>query len=215
MEDRTIAMLEQLRVFLVEHITLFSGVLGVLLTLLATGGAQWLGRPRLKLSFDPGSDSYMSTSTHQEGTDLNVTRKYLRASVSVSGPRFWRSYGYIGAKDCQIYLIAIQRIIAGKLSEDELYDARPISWPPNNDFKPRNIPRGATMFANVVTVRVGHLGWDFQLPGQYGLLDIRGASGTLVLTLVATAENAYSSSIQIAASIKADKSGFDTRIHKG
>ena len=33
MEDRTIAMLEQLRVFLVEHITLFSGVLGVLLTL--------------------------------------------------------------------------------------------------------------------------------------------------------------------------------------
>jgi hypothetical protein len=66
-----------------------------------------------------------------------------------------------------------------------------------------------------VTVRVGHLGWDFQLPGQYGLQDIRGASGTLVLTLVATAENAYSSSIQIAASIKADKSGFDTRIHKG
>src|SRR5580704_9015196 len=135
-------MLPHFRAFLVEHITLFSGVLGVLVTLLVTGAGKWLGRPRLVLSFDPSSDAYMSTSTHPEGDQPSVTRKYLRVSVTINGPMFWKSLGHVGAKDCQIYLTGIQRLIAGRLQEDELYDARPVSWPPNKDFKPRNIPRG-------------------------------------------------------------------------
>jgi hypothetical protein len=200
--------------FLVDHITVLSGVLGVLVTLLVTGARQWLGRPRLVLSFHD-SEAYLSTSTHREVDQQEVTRKYLRVSVKIDGPRFWKSYGYVGAKDCQFYLTGIQRVIAGKPQEDILYDARPVSWPPNNDFKPRNIPRGATMFANVVTMRVDHLGWDFQLPGLYGLSwETRSYSGTFVLTLAATAENAFPSSIRIAASIKADKSGFNVSLFK-
>ena len=139
----------------------------------------------------------------------------MRVSVTINGPMFWKSLGHIGAKDCQIYLTGIQRLIAGRLQKDELYDARPVSWPPNKDFKPRNIPRGATMFVNVVTMRAGQLGWHFHLPDTYGIDDLRTHGGALVLTLAVTAENAASSSIKIEASIRANRSGFDARIYKG
>jgi hypothetical protein len=70
------------------------------------------------------------------------------------------------------------------------------------------------MFANVVTMREGHLGWDFQVPNQYGLDSVRSHAGTLRFRITATAENAKPVSIYIDASIKADKSGFQTRLVK-
>jgi hypothetical protein len=46
------------------------------------------------------------------------------------------------------------------------------------------------MFANVVAMRRGHLGWDFQVPNQYGLHSVRSHAGILLLRITATAENA-------------------------
>ncbi len=68
------------------------------------------------------------------------------------------------------------------------------------------------MFANVVTMKTGHIGWDFQVPDQYGLQSIRSHPGSLLLTVTATAANAKPFSIQIEARIKADKSGFEANL---
>src|SRR5271170_6015633 len=66
-------------------------------------------------------------------------------------------------------------------------------------------------FANVVTMRTEHIGWNFQVPYQYGLQSIRSHPGSLLLTITATAANAKPVSIQIEARIKADKSGFEAK----
>jgi hypothetical protein len=67
------------------------------------------------------------------------------------------------------------------------------------------------MFANVVTMKTENIGWDFQVPDQYGLQSIRGHPGSLLLTITATAANAKPVSIQIEAWIRADKSGFEAK----
>ena len=67
------------------------------------------------------------------------------------------------------------------------------------------------MFANVVTMKKGDLGWSFQVPSRHGLHSVRHYAGILRLRITATAENAKPVSIDIEASIKADKSGFQAR----
>ena len=106
-----------------------------------------------------------------------------------------RALGPTAATNCRIYITAIQCD-----GTDYLHDARTISWPPNKDWEPRTIPRGITMFANVVTMRVGVLHWNFQLPDQYGLHSVRGHAGILRVRITATADNAKPCSIEIDAS---------------
>jgi len=68
------------------------------------------------------------------------------------------------------------------------------------------------MFANVVTMKHGHSHWRFQVPNHYGLDSVCNHAGPLLLRITATAENADPKSIEIEASIKADKSGFEARL---
>lgn len=144
----------------------------------------------------------------------SVTKKYLRVSLKAAG-LFGTSFGgSSGAAKGLIYITAIQPVVNGSAGKDQLHDARPVSWPPNKTFDPRHIPRGITMFANVVTMREGHLDWNFQVPNQYGLNSVRSHAGTSRFRIAAIAENAKPVSIAIDASIKADKSGFQTRLVK-
>jgi hypothetical protein len=198
--------------FLHKYFSLFSGVLGALTTLAFLPVGRSLARPRLTLSFDSARDGYMETSMHPEGEPpVTVTRKYLRVSVTPKG-LFGRNLGgSSGAEDCLIYITAIQKVENGNVGKDCLYDGRELSWPPNRAFSPRHIPRGVTMFANVVTMKTEHIGWDFQVPAQYGLHSIRSHPGSLLLTITATAANAKPVSIQIEARIKADRSGFEAK----
>ena len=207
-------MLERFLAFLHSNVSLFSGMLGAVTTLVLLSGGKFLTRPRLVLFFDSSSDAYMSTSTHREGDQPSVTRKYLRVSLRAAGLFGTNFGGSSGAANCLMYLTAIQPVVSGRVSNDELYDGRTISWPPNRLFTPRHIPRGITMFANVVTMKEGHLGWNFQVPDQYGLNSVRSHAGTLRFRITATAENAKPVSIHIDASIKADKSGFEARLVK-
>jgi hypothetical protein len=68
------------------------------------------------------------------------------------------------------------------------------------------------MFANVVAMKQGHLGWNFHVPDHYGLESVRSHPGPLLIRVTATAENAAPKSIEIEASIKADLSGFEARL---
>jgi hypothetical protein len=206
------AMLERFLCFLHSNVSLFSGMVGAVTTLLLLQIGKFLTRPRLVLSFDGSRDEYLAASTHSEG-DQQVTRQYLRVSLRASG-LIGKHFGSSGALNCLIYITAIRPLVSGRPSDDHLYDGRTVSWPPNKMFSPRHIPRGVTMFANVVTMRQGRLGWTFQVPDQYGLDAIRGHAGTLLLRITATAENARPVSICIEASIKADKSGFEARLVK-
>jgi hypothetical protein len=207
-------MLQRFLSFLHDHVSLFSGMLGAVTTLVLLSIGKALARPRLVLSFDGSSDAYMATSTHAEGDQPSVTRKYLRVSLKAAGLFGTNFGGSSGAANCLIYITAIQPVVNGNASDDQLYDGRIVSWPPNRKFDPRHIPRGVRMFANVVTMREGHLGWDFQVPDQYGMNAIRSHPGTLRFRITATAENAKPVSIYIEASIKADKSGFQTHLVK-
>jgi hypothetical protein len=207
-------MLEQFMHLLHSNLSLFSGILGALTTLVLLSVGRVLARPRLVLSFDSSSDAYMATSTHREGNAPSVTRKYLRVSLRAAGLFGTNLGGSSGAAKCLIYITAIQPLVKGSAGNDQLYDARPVSWPPNQTFDPRNIPRGITMFANVVTMRVGHLDWNFHVPNQYGLDSVRGHIGTLRFCITAIAENAKPVSIYIEASINADKSEFEARLVK-
>ena len=183
-------------------------MLGALTTLAFLWAGKFLTRPRLVLSFDGDSDAYMAISTHSEGGH-QVTRKYLRVSLRASG-LIGNLFGSGGAANCLIYITAIRPVDSGRAGNDQLYDGRTVSWPPNKSFAPRHLPRGITMFANVVTMREGYLGWDFQIPDQYGLNSVRSHAGILRLRITATAENAAPVSIHIDAAIKADMSGFQT-----
>lgn len=207
-------MLEPFRCFLHSDVSLFSGMLGAVTTLVLLSVGKFLARPRLVLSFDGSSDAYMATSTHREGDEPSVTRKYLRVSLRAAGLFGTILGGSSGAAKCLIYITAIRPVVNGIAGNDQLYDARPVSWPPNKTFDPRHIPRGITMFANVVTMREGHLDWNFQVPNQYGLNSVRSHAGTSRFRIAAIAENAKPVSIAIDASIKADKSGFQTRLVK-
>ncbi len=203
------AMLERFLCFLHGNVALFGGIGGAVTTLVLLGIGKFLTRPRLVLSFDEGSDAYMSSSTHSEGDPpVKVTRKYLRVSLRASG-LIGNLFGSSGAAKCLIYVTAIQPVEDD--DDDQLRDARIVSWPPNNDFAPRYIPRGITMFANVVAMKVGTLSWKFHIPKEYGLHSVRHHPGILLLRVTATAENAKPVSIEIEASIKADLSGFQAR----
>ena len=68
------------------------------------------------------------------------------------------------------------------------------------------------MFANVVTMKQGHLGCRFEVPDPYGLDSVRDHIGPLLLRVTATAKNADPKSIDIEVSIKPDKSGFEARL---
>jgi hypothetical protein len=207
-------MLEQFMCFLRSNVSLFGGMLGALTTLVLLSVGKCLARPRLVLSFDGSSDAYMATSTHSEGNEPSVTRKYLRVSLRAAGLFGTNLGGSSGAVKCLIYLTAIQPVVNGRAGNDQLHDARPVSWPPNRTFDARHVPRGITMFANVVGMREGHLGWNFFVPDQYGLKLVRNHAGTLRFRITAIAENAKPVSIYIDASIKADKSGFQTHLVK-
>jgi hypothetical protein len=205
-------MLEKSLVFFRDHFSLFSGMLGAATTLVLLSVGKVFARPRLVLSFDGSKDAYMATSTHAEGKEPSVTRKYLRVSLTARGLFGTNLGGSSGAAKCLIYITAIQPVVNGSPSNDQLYDARIVSWPPHRDFDPRHIPRGITMFANVVTMREGNLGWDFHVQDQYGLDSVRRHGGTLRFRITATAENAKPVSICLDVSIKADMSGFQTRL---
>jgi hypothetical protein len=186
-----------------NYVSLFGGIGGAVTTLVLVRVGQFFTRPKLVLSFDENGKAYMASSTHREN-DQKVTRRYIRVSLRTSG-----CLGSSAATNCRIYITAIQCD-----GTDYLHDARTISWPPNKDWDPRTIPRGITMFANVVTMRVGVLHWNFQLPDQYGLHSVRSHPGILRLRITATADNAKPCSIEIEASIKADHSGFQARLVK-
>lgn len=195
--------------FLHENNSLFGGAVGAMLTATLLALKQSFGRPRLDLDFK-SNEAYLPESTHAEGDIPTVTRKYLRVSLKATG-LFGRNLGgSSGAKNCRIYLTSIQPVTTGTVGKDHIYDARPISWPPNNEFNPRDIPRGVTMFANVVTIKKGNLGWTFQIPSTYGLeQELLTHPGTMRIGVTATADNANPVSIYVRASIKADKSGFE------
>lgn len=217
-----VAMLDRLLGFLHSYVSLLSGVAGAVATVVLLGVKNFLTRPRLRLCFDSGKDAYMATSTHPEGSPpVTVTRKYLRVSLKASGIlgrcRYFKGkwgnvFGSSGAVNCLIYITAIRPVVNGRAVDDQLYDARIVSWPPNKTFTPRYIPRGVTMFANVVTMKQGHSHWRFQVPNHYGLDSVCNHAGPLLLRITATAENADPKSIEIEASIKADKSGFEARL---
>jgi len=210
--------------FLHSYVSLFSGVVGAVATVVLLAVKNFLTRPRLGLSFDSSNEAYMSTSTYPEGSlPVTVTRKYLRVSLKATGIlgrcRYFKGkwgniFGSSGAENCLIYITAIRPIVAGRAGDDQLYDARIVSWPPNKSFGPRYIPRGVTMFANVVTMKQGHLGWRFEVPDSYGLDSVRNHMGPLLLRVTATAKNADPESIDIEASIKPDKLGFEARLVK-
>jgi hypothetical protein len=193
-------MLERFMNFLHSNVALFGGIGGAVITLVFLETRNFITRPRLSLSFDGDDEAYMTSSTHREH-DQQVTRKYIRVCL--------RTFGCLGssaATNCRIYITAIQCD-----GTEYLHDARIISWPPNKDFDPRDIPRGISMFANIVTMKKGDLGWNFQIPNPYGLHSVRLHPGTLLLRITATADNAKPKSIAIEASIKADLSGFQAR----
>jgi hypothetical protein len=195
--------------FLHDYGPLLGGAIGATLAFLFVGFKEFFARPRLHLDFDNTDEAHMSESTHPEG-DKVVTRKYLRVSLTARG--FFKNGfgGSSGAKKCRVYITSIQPIIGGKVSKDKIYDARPVTWPPNSDFAPRDIPRGVTMFVNVVTMKMGSLHWHFQVPNTYGLGDDTVShSGSILIGLTATADNAKPVTTHVRASIKADKSGFE------
>ena len=160
--------------FVHENNSLFGGPVGATLTAILLGLKQFIGTPRLYLDFKSGQDAYLSESTHVEG-EGRVTRKYLRVSVTATGIFGLRFGGSSGARKCRIYVTSIQPIKDGATQNDHIFDARPISWPPDKDFDPRDIPR-ASPFANVVTMKQHHLAWAFQLPDTYGLKPINHAN---------------------------------------
>ncbi len=125
-----------------NYVSLFGGIGGAVATLVLVRVGQYFTRPKLVLSFDENGKAYMASSTHREN-DQKVTRTYIRVSLRTSG-----RLGSSAATNCRIYITAIQCD-----GTDYLHDARTISWPPNNDWEPRTIPRGITMFANVVTMQ--------------------------------------------------------------
>jgi hypothetical protein len=211
-------ILQAFEQFLLNNNSLvLAGIVGAVVGSVLTVALLWLGkfvsRPRLRLFFN-GTDveRYLPESTHPEGRPaVTVTRKYLRVSLKAVG-LFGREIGGLsGARNCRIYITSIQ--LDGREGTDRIHDARPISWPPNKNFDTRDIPRGITMFANVVTMKQGNLGWTFQIPNTYGLRqDVLTHAGTLRIGITATAENAKPVSIHIRAFIKADKSGFEAHL---
>lgn len=199
--------------FLLSNNSLIGGIVGAVLTVVLLWLGKFFSRPRLRLFFDGADDAYLTESTHREGDNPAVTRKYLRVSLKAAGLFGLEIGGLSGAKNCRIYISSIQPIVDGREGKDRIHDARQISWPPNQMFEARDIPRGITMFANVVTMKQGNLGWTFQIPASYGLGgDVLTHAGTLRIRITATAENAKPVSIHIQASIKADKSGFEARL---
>ena len=104
------------------------------LVLLSVG--KFPARPRLVLYFDRSSDAYTATSTHPEGNEPSITRKYLRVSLRAAGLFGTNLGGSSGAAKCLIYITAIQPVVNGSAGNDQLYDARPVSWPPNKTFDP-------------------------------------------------------------------------------
>jgi len=103
-------MLEQFMCFLHSYVSLFSGMLGAVTAVVLLSVGKFLARPRLVLSFDGSGDAYMATSTHPEGADPAVTRKYLRVSVRAAGLFGTNLGGSSGAAKCLIYLAAIQPV---------------------------------------------------------------------------------------------------------
>lgn len=128
--------------FVHENNSLFGGAVGATLTAILLALKQSFGRPRLHIDFK-SDQAYLPESTHREGDIPAVTRKYLRISLKATG-LFGRNLGgSSGAKNCRIYLTAIQPVTNGTVGRDHIYDARPVSWPPNNQFEPQTF-RGAS-----------------------------------------------------------------------
>jgi hypothetical protein len=199
--------------FLLNNNSLMGGVVGSVLTVVLLWLGKLFSRPRLSLFFDGTSDGYLTESTHPEGDDPAVTRHYLRVSLKATGLFGLEIGGLAGAKNCRIYVISIQPVVDGREEKDRIHDARQISWPPNKAFDARDIPRGITLFANVVTMKQGNLGWTFQIPASYGLgKKVLTHAGTLRIGITATAENAKPVSKYIRASIKGDRSGFKAHL---
>jgi hypothetical protein len=192
--------------------SLVAGIVGSVLTVVLLCFREFFSRPRLHLFFDGTDDQYLAESTHPEGDSPAVTRKYLRVSLKATGLCRLKIGGLSGAKNCRIYITSIQPVVNRQEGKDRIYDARQISWPPNKSFEARGIPRGITMFANVVTMRKGILRWTFQIPAAYGLGEDVLTHATLRIGITATADNAKPVSIYIRASVKEDKSGFEARL---
>jgi hypothetical protein len=191
--------------FLLDNNSLLGGIAGAVLTTFLLWARELFVRPKLTLRFSEDKEGYLTSSTHPENGNPSVTRKYLRVSVSANAP-----WGFAPAKQCVIYLSSIEILTNGKPGANLLHDARQISWPPYAQFGGRELPNGITLFANVVFMKEGELGWSFQIPNSYGLgPDITQHPGTLRLGLVATAENAKPVRCYVRASIVANHSGFE------
>ncbi len=87
---------------------------------------------------------------------------------------------------------------------------RIVSWPPNKTYFKVYPPRSYDVCKRSDDeTRI--FGVELSVPNDYGLDSVRTHTGAFLLRITATAENAHPVSIEIEASIKHDRSGFDAR----
>jgi hypothetical protein len=103
--------------------------------------AWWITRPKLRLFFKDTIDS--GCRREASSGDEFPHRVYLRVRVC--------NKGWTTARNCRVYLEDIQIVQTSGIKATQFIGATVQPWPPW-DFKPREIPPGVAMFANVVAI---------------------------------------------------------------
>jgi hypothetical protein len=149
-----------------------AAIAGGLLTGAYKHARDWWERPILKLD-------YLRSDANQivSGNDI-----FIRARVRNNGKQL--------AKNCVVYLAALtEKNLSGQLPT-AFHDAMPLAWPVWT-FSPRDIPKGADFYVNVVKISKAVEGWSLCVEQTYASHEkLKPYRGTYRFHLLATAENA-------------------------
>ena len=156
-----------------------AAIAGGLLTGAYKHARDWWERPILQLDY-LGSDGNRVDS----GDEI-----YIRARVQNGGKRL--------AKNCVVYLAQLtERSISGQVPT-VFHDAMPLAWPVWT-FKPRDIPKGADFYVNILRISKAVPGWQICVEQTYASHEkLKTYKGTYRFTLLATADDAVPAACDI------------------
>jgi hypothetical protein len=96
------------------------------------------------------------------------------------------------ARNCRVYVIALHQISNNRVvSDDQKPDSAQLPWE-GGDLEPRDIPYGASQYADIVHFSKRQPGWDFHAKPNYLNRDInlKGYRGTYRFSVIVACDGA-------------------------
>ena len=158
---------------------------------------DWCTRPKLQLSFEPNEDK----SEASWGGTYPFDGILLRASV--------RNRGIRSAANCKVFVTALDKIQASGTTVTGFKDSRQAPWA-GWSFESRALYRGVTFYVDFIRVSKSVPGWEFPFERTMAQdAALKGFRGTYRLRLVAVADNAKPSFLNIDVKYEGDWHNVD------